>query len=157
MIFKPPPWFWRTDLGLLVLLMLRIRREWAGGAELLPAVVVTSMVHHLEGARSGCLREGHRSADFTSLYYIAVQVWARNQGKKETEFAIMRNANVWELDVFTAADNTGNCFCWWGSSAPSRHWAKSVLRCSKDMTDDLWCFHRELSVTVLYSYKDYEG
>lgn len=67
--------------------------------------------------RSGCLRGGDSNADFTSLDYILVQVWEPNQGQKEAGFAIMRNANIWELGGFKTAATTGKCLRWWEGSA----------------------------------------
>lgn len=89
--------------------------------------------------------------------YLSVQVWVPDWRRRGAGFAILRNASVWELGGFKAAANTGNCLHWWGGSATSRYQAKSVLRYSKDVTVDLWSFHRELSLPMLYSYKACEG
>lgn len=106
-------------------------------------------------ARSGCpLNRGTAmltSAIWTIDWFSSVPKW----GNKTAGFAIMGNTNIWELGAFKAAANAGKLLT--PVRGLSHHQAKTVLRCSKDTTGDLWFFHKELSVPLLYSYKLYKG
>lgn len=144
---KPSLQFWRTNLELLCCCCCTSHGNESGGAELLWAV----------GKKWLPLKQGDSNADFGCLENRLVQLWVPKWGKKAAGLAIMGNTNIWELGAFKAAENTGNRLHWWGDSVTRRYQARSVLRCSKDMTGHLWSFHRELSAPLLCSYKWCKG